>query len=298
MSLVFISYRECDEPWVANWLFRELSECLGQDQVFLDYQSIRPGEEYASLLLNKVRSSAVLLAVIGSNWHGSTPSGRLVDDPGDWVRQEISAAFAAGIRVLPVLVGDVPDLVHDDLPPDIRKLAGLQRLRLRPKDRYQDVPRVAAEILASEPRLSGRVLRTSRQEIDRLLRDVLPPMQQRLGGRGHLVDVVWSLLRSDEEPRFVALCRFSGRAPGSAVFLLSDRRIYIADRDSENNVQQVLTFDIAQLGNIDTHRSWRAALVPTADLVFHTTTGDRILIRDLLRSQAEAIANMVGPRVR
>lgn len=297
MSLVFISYRECDEPWVANWLYTELSECLGQDQVFLDHRSIRPGEEYAHLLLDRVRSSVALLAVIGSGWYGPDPGRRLVDNPADWVRREIGAAFAAGVQVLPVLVGNVPDLMHGDLPQDIRKLAGLQRLRLRPKDRHFDVPRVVAEVLASDPRLSGRVLRTSRQEIDRLVREVLPPMQQRFGGRGHLVDVVWSLLRSDDEPRFVALCRFSRRAPGSAVFLVTDRRIYIADCDGENTMQQVLTFGLAQIGDIEARRRWRAGVVPTADIVLHITTGDRILVRDVLRSQSEQIVDLITSRV-
>lgn len=294
MSLVFISYRECDEPWVANWLCKELSDRLGQDQVFLDHRSIPPGEEYADLVLDKVRTSVLLLAIIGANWFAAGPNGRLVDDPRDWVRREIGTAFTSGVRVLPVLVGDVPDLIHDDLPADIRRLAALQRLRVRPKDRHQDVPRVAADILSIEPRLAGRVLRVSRDEIDRLLRDVLPPVQQRLGVRGLLVDVVWSLLRSDDEPRFAALCRFSRRAPGSAVLLITNRRIYIADRDSENNVQQVLTFDVAQIVNIEARRRLRAGVVPTADIALRTTTGDRVLIRDLLRSQVEAILDLIS----
>ncbi len=297
MSLVFINYRGSDQPWVANWLYSELVERLGQDEVFLDNQSIPPGEDYAALLLDKVRSSLVLLAVIGSNWYSSGPDGRLIDDHQDWVRKEIAAALTAGVRVLPVLVGDVPDLVHDDLPSDIRRLAGIQRLRLSPTDAHKDVRRVVADIVAIEPGLSGRVTRTSRTEIDRLVRDILPPLQQRFGGRDLLVDVAWSLLRPDEVPRFVAPCRFSRRTSGSAVVLITNRRICIADLDSENNLQQVLTFGVEQVVNTDVRRRRRAGLVPTADLLLHTTTGNRVLIRDLFRAQVEKIVDAVTNRV-
>lgn len=293
VSLVFINYRGSDEPWVANWLCSELAERLGPEQVFLDNRSIPPGEDYARVLLDKVRSSLVLLAVIGSEWYSSGPDGRLIDNDRDWVRREIATALAAGVRVLPVLVGDVPDLVYEDLPSDIGQLATFQRRRIRLQEAHRNVSSIVAEITSIDPRLSGRVMRTSRAEIDQLARNTLPPLQQHFGNRGLLVDIAWSLLQSDEELRFFAPCRFSRRTSGSAVVLITNRRICIADLDGEHKIQQVLTFGVGKVVNTEVRRRRRAGFVPTADLLLYTGTGDRVLIRDLLRSQAEALVNVV-----
>ncbi|QQQ77031.1 toll/interleukin-1 receptor domain-containing protein [Saccharothrix sp. 6-C] len=297
MSLVFINYRGSDEPWVANWLCSELAERLGSDQVFLDNRSIPSGEDYPQVLLDRVRSSLVLVAVIGSDWHSPTPDGRLIDNERDWVRREIAAAFAAGVRVLPVLVGDVPDFVHDDLPPDIRRLARVQRQRIRLREAHRDIAHIVAEITDIDPRLSGRVRRTSRTEIDRLARSTLPLLQQHFGNRGRLVDIAWSLLRPDEGLRFVAPCRFSRRTSGSAVVLVTSRRICIADLDGELKIQQVLTFGVQEVVDIEVRRRRRAGVFPTADLCLQTATGDRVLIRDLLRPQVEALVDVVTNRV-
>ncbi|MEU4742019.1 toll/interleukin-1 receptor domain-containing protein [Actinosynnema sp. NPDC023658] len=296
MSLVFINYRGSDEPWVANWLCSELAERLGSDQVFLDNRSIPSGEDYTRVLLDRVRSSVVLVAVIGSDWHSPGPGGRLIDDDRDWVRREIATALAAGVRILPVLVGDVPDLVYDDLPPDIRQLARVQRQRIRPGEAQRDLSRIMAEITSMDARLSGRVMRTSRAEIDRLARSTLPLLQQHFGNRGRLVDIAWSLLRPDEELRFVAPCRFSRRTSGSAVALVTNRRICIADLDGELKIQQVLTFSVGEVVNTEVRRRRRGGIIPTADLRLCTETGDRVLIKDLLRPQAEALVDVVNNR--
>lgn len=290
MPLVFINYRGADEPWVANWLCSALAARLGSAEVFLDSRSIPVGEDYARLLLNKVRTCGVLLVVIGSDWYASGPAGRLVDDQDDWVRREIATALAEGVRVIPLLVGDTPELVPDDLPPDIRPLAGLQCLRLRPRDAHVDIPRVVDDILAIE---QGP---TTREDLDRLLRAILPAVQQRLGNRGLLVDVAWALLQPDEQPKYLAPCRFSGRTPGSAVLLATDRRICVADLDHDNHVRQVLRIALGEITGVELHRHRRVGIVATADLTFHTAGGNRVLVRGLFRAQAEKMIDIVtGP---
>lgn len=145
---VFISYRTCDQPWVAGWVCSELSARLGSDQVFLDSKSIPVGENFGGLLLRTVRASSVLLVIIGSEWYATNARGRLIDNPGDFVRMEIAAAFEAELRVIPVLVGEVAELCADDLPADIRRLAALQYVRVRSRDAHRDVPRVVDDIVA------------------------------------------------------------------------------------------------------------------------------------------------------
>jgi hypothetical protein len=216
-------------------------------------------------LLSKVRSSATLLVVVGSRWYGHGPAGRLIDDPSDWVRREIATAFDAGVRVLPLLVGEVSTLRYDDLPPDIRRLASLHYLRVRAEDAVRDIPLVVDEAVAVDRNGTGR---TSRQDIDRLL--LLP----------------------DERPRFLAPCRLPGRGSGSAVLLVTDRRLCIADREGEREVR--LLFPLTQIVHTEVRRNRWADSAPTADLMIHTSTGSLVVVWSLLLEQAEQVVDVVG----
>lgn len=145
--LVFINYRDRDQPWAATMLDRELSRCLGGDAVFLDSKSLPFGTPFDESLLLAVRRSVVLLAVVGERWLEQNGDGqRLIDRRQDWVRREIATAFAAGTTVIPVLVGDIPRISPDQLPPSIRRLARCQAMWLRHRDCGQDLDRLVAVV--------------------------------------------------------------------------------------------------------------------------------------------------------
>lgn len=142
--LIFITYRDSDEPWAAWSLDEELSKRLGKDAVFLDTRSIQLGATFDRTLLDAVRNAAVLLVVIGSRWlHADADGIRQVDQPDDWVRREIVVAITTGTIVIPVLVGDVSALRAEELPTNIRRLARYQSVRLR----HRDAPRDLAHIV-------------------------------------------------------------------------------------------------------------------------------------------------------
>lgn len=155
--LIFVNYRSRDDGAMAVLVKRELSAVFGDDAIFLDFESIPLGQDFSRMLLDGARRSAVLLVLIGRDWEGRVGSrGRLIDDPGDWVRREIAAALAAGVVVVPVLIGDRPVLVAEDLPVEIARLARLQYARIRHRSQGQDLvhlvdrlkalPAVAAEL--------------------------------------------------------------------------------------------------------------------------------------------------------
>lgn len=138
--LVFVNYRSRDDGSMAFLLKRELSAEFGDDAIFLDFESIPLGQDFSRMLLDGVRRSAVLLVLIGRDWEGRADKrGRLIDDPGDWVRREIAAALAASVVVVPVLIGDRPVLVAADLPVEIARLARLQYARIRHRSQGQDL---------------------------------------------------------------------------------------------------------------------------------------------------------------
>ena len=92
--------------------------------MFKDVDSIEPGDDFADVITEAVSSCAVLLAVIGPRWLAAAgPDERRLDDAGDFVRLEIEAALARGVRVIPVLVDGARMPRPDQLPASLAPLA-------------------------------------------------------------------------------------------------------------------------------------------------------------------------------
>jgi len=134
---VFISYRRVDLHGQATALvgriFDRLTARFGLDNVFMDVNSIPYGEDFVAYVGARVAQADVLLAVIGPQW-----SEELISRAGekeDFVRIEIEEALKRGIRVVPLLVGDVsmPGVVG--LPETIVQL---RRLNALPVDSGRD----------------------------------------------------------------------------------------------------------------------------------------------------------------
>lgn len=163
MSHIFISYRREDAKNDAAILYAWLSDHFGSERVFMDIDTIRPGEDFKAVIEESCSSSRVLLAVIGRLWATVQKDGhRRLDDEGDYVRLEISYALRRGVRVIPVLVDGADIPTKANLPPDLQALADRQAWRLS-KERFgHDVKSLISEIEnAIRPKLhdiSGRWL--------------------------------------------------------------------------------------------------------------------------------------------
>jgi hypothetical protein len=158
---VFISYRGADTDFSPALLHQTLSRRFGRKRVFLDAESIPPGQDYVERLLSGVRSSAVLLAVITPHWLTATDSvgRRLIDKPDDWIRRELETAFAAGITVIPVFT-DIPAVpAIADLPPAISRLARNQGLWLRRREYRKDLDGIVRAVKSAAPELGDRLRR-------------------------------------------------------------------------------------------------------------------------------------------
>ena len=154
-SGVFINYRGQDSHSYGALLYTELVRQFGRDQVFLDCESIPPGADFTTELIERVRSARVLLAVIGPGWLTATdPAGRRIDDPADWVRRELTEAFTAGIRVVPVLTDQAELPTEADLPADIAALGRCQYRHLRRREPTADLDRIVTDLTNLDPALS------------------------------------------------------------------------------------------------------------------------------------------------
>ena len=122
-------------PSTTSW-----SRSFGAERVFIDVDDINAGQPFSEVIQRSVGDSAVLLALIGKRWQGEREGAPpRIFDADDFVRQEVAAGLAKGLRVIPVLLDGVamPDPAH--LPPELKPLAGRNALAL-------DNSRFAADI--------------------------------------------------------------------------------------------------------------------------------------------------------
>jgi hypothetical protein len=110
----------------------QLQDRFPDVSVFMDLDSIEAGLDFAQVIRHAVDSCVVLVALIGRQWATLTDEQgrRRLDDPRDFVRFEIHAAFERQVRVIPVLVDGARSLQHEQLPADLLKLARLNALEL------------------------------------------------------------------------------------------------------------------------------------------------------------------------
>jgi TIR domain len=128
---VFISYRRDDSAPYAGRLYDRLADAIGQENIFMDVDSISFGLDFADAIGTAVSSCDVLLAIIGPEWLTiSDRDRRRLDDPDDFVRLEIEAALERNVRVVPVLVDEAELPARADLPESLQPLVRRQTLRL------------------------------------------------------------------------------------------------------------------------------------------------------------------------
>lgn len=129
---VFLSYRRQDTSPYARLLKTRLAERFPGLPVFMDLDSIEPGTDFAEEIETALRSSAVLIALIGARWltAADDQGRRRLDDPGDYVRLEIQTALEQRTRVIPVTADGAVMPRQKQLPGGLQKLARLSALDL------------------------------------------------------------------------------------------------------------------------------------------------------------------------
>ncbi|MER6758969.1 MULTISPECIES: toll/interleukin-1 receptor domain-containing protein [Amycolatopsis] len=147
MNQIFLNYRTVDDGFGVALLDHRLSRAFGPEAVFFASKSIELGSEWEQYLFDAVKASHALLAVIGRNWLNAQDGkgNRLLDDPQDFVRREITTAFELGKRVIPVLL-DAPRITREELPEPLRQLADVQDARVHFRNAVPDIDRLAKRL--------------------------------------------------------------------------------------------------------------------------------------------------------
>ena len=144
MSRMFISYRSDDSAGYAGRLYDRLSQHFGEDQIFMDIDTIEPGLDFVEVIEKAVGSCDVLIALIGRRWLTITDADghRRLDNPEDFVRLEVATALDRNIRVIPVLVRGATMPRSQDLPDVLVRLARRHALEIRDAPFHHDVDRL------------------------------------------------------------------------------------------------------------------------------------------------------------
>ena len=154
---VFINYRGEDSHGYGALLYHGLKAQFGEDQVFLDAETIPAGADFVAELLASVRSARVLLAVIGPRWLTARDSAgrRRIDDPDDWIRRELTEAFANEVRVIPVLTDQAELPCKTELPDDIAALSRCQYRHLRRRESTAGLAHIIDDLISVDPVLAS-----------------------------------------------------------------------------------------------------------------------------------------------
>jgi predicted ATPase len=155
---IFISYRRQDAAPYAGRLYDDLTERFGEDQVFMDVEAIEVGADFERVIVERIESADVLLAVVGPDWLTATDEHgrRRLDDEDDFVRRELAIALNGPIRVIPLLVQDARMPAAEDLPAALASFARRQAFALSDR-RWRSE---AAELMAALERLvAGKAAR-------------------------------------------------------------------------------------------------------------------------------------------
>jgi hypothetical protein len=125
MSSIFISYRRVDSEGYVGRIYDHLVKKFNKDEIFLDVDEIKPGEDFVARIDQALKEGSALVAVIGPGWRDvrDAKGRRRLDNPRDFVRQEIAMALKRGLLIIPVLVGEAKMPAKDQLPADIAELA-------------------------------------------------------------------------------------------------------------------------------------------------------------------------------
>jgi len=142
MSGIFISYRRGDTAAEAGRLADHLRERFGADQIFIDVEAIEPGQDFVVAIQRALDACAVVIVMIGDRWLSTVDDQgrRRLDDPQDFVHQEVGAALKRGdVRVIPVLVQRATMPGGSELPAPLADLGRRNALEIRETHFRRDV---------------------------------------------------------------------------------------------------------------------------------------------------------------
>ena len=144
----FLCYRQDQSSFIAHSLQQALAAHFGKGSVFMDKSTIDPGKQWPRAIQEAIVGCGVVLVIIGPYWltvRDASGKRRRLDDPKDWVRQEVEAGLVRP-ALIPVLVDGAKMPASGDLPPSLRPMCDRNAFELVGEDFPREVDKLADAI--------------------------------------------------------------------------------------------------------------------------------------------------------
>jgi hypothetical protein len=157
---LFISYRRSDARGVAGRLSDTLGAYFGDDRVFRDIENIAGGADFGDVIKQNLQTADAVIVLIGPDWLSvqNEAGQRRLDDPQDWVAEEIAAAIQMQKPIFPVLVEGAPMPRAEELPDRLKPLTRYNALSISDNRWKSDVQRLGKTIAFEIPSANERKL--------------------------------------------------------------------------------------------------------------------------------------------
>jgi tetratricopeptide (TPR) repeat protein len=149
---VFLSYRRADTSGHAGRLYDALARRYGAENVFMDIDSLRPGDDFRAAIDETLSQCDVVFVLVGPRWMGPGRRGqRRINEDDDFVRMEVERALSSGKQVVPLLVGGASLPRPQDLPESLHPLLTRHAVHLTDTQWPATVARLFDGLEASGP---------------------------------------------------------------------------------------------------------------------------------------------------
>jgi hypothetical protein len=157
---LFISYRRADARGIAGRLSDTLGAYFGDDRVFRDIENIAGGADFGEVIEQNLQTADAVIVLIGPDWLSirSENGQRRLEDPSDWVAEEIAVAMQLKKPIFPVLVDGAPMPRVEELPEKLRSLTRYNAISISDDRWKSDVQRLGKIISFEIPSANERRL--------------------------------------------------------------------------------------------------------------------------------------------
>lgn len=147
---IFISYRRDDAPGEARSIRDRLAAEFGPGSVFMDVDNLVAGQRFDQELRRALAACDIFIAIIGPRWQGILKE-RLQASGRDYVVEEIRAALAGKVRIVPVPVAGARMPQETGVPSGIRDFLLYQKHAVSHERFGRDV----ADLIAAIHKMRG-----------------------------------------------------------------------------------------------------------------------------------------------
>ena len=151
MSKIFISYRGSDEGYQPEILKSTLSKYFNRKSIFYDFEDIKPGQDFEFEITNAIKTTEVMLVLIGKDWLDILNERSKQEDSIDYVKYEIEKGLEKlnndeRFQLFPVLFDGVKMPGSVDLPESIKSFHKRNPIKIEQGKLFEALDKLGLEV--------------------------------------------------------------------------------------------------------------------------------------------------------